>query len=124
MLLLTKELETRFATIGCQDGKGDEAIVITKFFTPDSCWTWLATEYDPESRTFFGYVLGHEHEWGYFTLEELESTKGPLGLHIERDLYFTEQTVRQTRQQIGGHRREQLQHRDHQSQTERLRQHP
>ena len=30
-----------------------------------------------------------ESELGYFTLEELESIHGPLGLAIERDLSFT-----------------------------------
>jgi len=29
-----------------------------------------------------------EEEWGYFVLSELESVRGPLGLPIERDLYF------------------------------------
>ena len=28
-------------------------------------------------------------EWGYFSLTELESLKGPYGLGIERDLYFS-----------------------------------
>ena len=37
---------------------------------------------------FFGYVIGLEEEWGYFVLSELESVRGPLGLAIERDLYF------------------------------------
>jgi len=37
---------------------------------------------------FFGYVIGHEEEWGYFLLSELESVRGPGGLTIERDLYF------------------------------------
>jgi Protein of unknown function (DUF2958) len=38
--------------------------------------------------TFFGAVSGFEFELGYFSLSELEQTTGPLGLHIERDLYF------------------------------------
>jgi len=29
-------------------------------------------------------------EWGYFSLQELESYKGQLGLGIERDLYWDE----------------------------------
>ena len=31
---------------------------------------------------------GQEEEWGYFVLSELESARGPLGLPIERDMYF------------------------------------
>ena len=37
---------------------------------------------------FFGLVFGHEREYGYFLLSELEEVRGPLGLPIERDLYF------------------------------------
>ncbi len=61
-----------------------------KFFTPDSNWTWYATEgqADEDDFRFFGYVCGQEEEWGYFVLSELESAKGPMGLPIERDLYF------------------------------------
>ena len=32
---------------------------------------------------------GLEDEWGYFLLSELKSARGPFGLAIERDLYFT-----------------------------------
>jgi hypothetical protein len=38
--------------------------------------------------TCYGYVHGLESELGYFTLEELESVHGPLGLAVERDLSF------------------------------------
>jgi hypothetical protein len=34
------------------------------------------------------YVVGLESEWGYFVLSELQSARGPMGLAIERDLYF------------------------------------
>ena len=88
MKLLTKELEAKLPPLYSQDGKGDEAIALVKFFTPDSSWTWYATEYDPNERVFFGLVDGLEKELGYFRLDELESVKGPLGLSIERDIYF------------------------------------
>jgi DUF2958 family protein len=57
-----------------------------KFFTPDSNWTWHASEFDGED-IFFGLVVGFEIELGYFSLRELEEAKGPLGLPIERDLH-------------------------------------
>jgi len=56
-------------------------------FTPWSNWTWYATEFDGKD-TFFGYVVGIYPEWGYFSLSELQSIKGPWGLGVERDLYF------------------------------------
>jgi hypothetical protein len=68
-----------------------DPIVRLKFFTPDSSWTWYATEGSPQGDdfTFFGYVIGHEREWGYFRLSELSSAQGPWGLPIERDRHFT-----------------------------------
>jgi hypothetical protein len=93
MKLLTKELEARFAKVGSQEGKGDDTLIIAKYFTPYSNWTWFATEYDAANRTFFGMVHGFEKEWGDFSLDEMEEAKGPLGLGIERDLYFGEKKV-------------------------------
>jgi hypothetical protein len=67
--------------------KGLEALGQVKFFTPDSNWTWYASEFDGED-LFFGLVVGLETELGYFSLKELQEVHGPLGLQIERDLCF------------------------------------
>lgn len=75
-----------------------DKIAKIKFFTPDSSWSWYAVEYDKDEKIFFGYVNGHYPEWGYFSLEELEQTKGPLGLHIERDIHFKEQPFGQIKE--------------------------
>jgi hypothetical protein len=98
--LLTKELEGRFAQVGRQEALGEQAVVVAKFFTPDSNWTWWATEYEPESREFFGLVQGFEVELGYFSLDELESATGPLGLPIERDKFWEEQTLGEVRRAL------------------------
>ena len=71
-----------------QDGKGLEALALVKFFSPDSNWTWWATEFDPDQSIFFGLVEGFEKELGYFTLEQIEEARGPYGLPIERDIWF------------------------------------
>ncbi len=94
MELLIEGLKKRFAEVGCQDGKGDDAIVIAKYFTPFSDWTWYATEWIPESGTFFGLVDGMEKELGYFALAEFEDLNNsrPLAM-VERDQYFTECTI-------------------------------
>lgn len=92
MQLLTKELERRFAQVGRQEEKEDP-IVIAKFFNPARAGTWLATEYDPKERLFFGYVsiFGVPNdEWGSFSLDELETYIGPFGIGIERDFHFQE----------------------------------
>jgi hypothetical protein len=66
----------------------DDPIAWLKFFTPDSSWTWYMTEYDPEQRLCFGLVQGHDRELGYFSLEELEEVRGPMGLPVERDIWW------------------------------------
>lgn len=64
------------------------AIAPVKFFTPDAGWIWYGIEFDGDD-LFFGLVSGQEIELGYFSLSELESVRGQLGLPIERDLYYT-----------------------------------
>ena len=96
MKLLPKEIREQLPPLYSQDGKGGKAVVHVKYFTPSSSWTWLATEGEPvvdESGKevdfkFFGLVFGHEREFGYFLLSELEEVRGPMGLPIERDLHF------------------------------------
>ena len=95
MQLLTQELIKRFAKLGRQENTADP-IVVAKFFNPTGAGTWYATEYHPESKEFFGYVSifgDWNDEWGYFSLEELQSYQGKFGLGIERDLYFGEKRI-------------------------------
>ena len=95
MMLLTKENRKALPKLLAQDGKGKDAIAYVKFFTPDSSWTWYVTEQGvgSDSDTLFGLVDGHEKELGYFSLSELESVRGPLGLPIERDRSWTPKTL-------------------------------
>ena len=65
-----------------------DPLVICKFFTPDSSWSWYCLEFDGED-LFFGWVVGFEKELGYFRLSELLQARGPFGLPIERDLHFS-----------------------------------
>ena len=87
MKLINNEIIKKIPKLYEQDGKGLDAIAYIKFFTPDSNWSWYVTEFDGKD-IFFGLVDGFEKELGYFSLAELEGVKGPLGLKIERDLYF------------------------------------
>lgn len=113
MKMLTEEIRARIPGLYSQDGKGDEAVVHVKFFTPWGRWTWYATEatafmadgtelrlsavsldalLDPSSDVedvhFFGLVDGPEPELGYFSLREMQEIRGPAGLRIERDIHF------------------------------------
>lgn len=101
MRLLTKALRKQLPKLGATDG-GDQQICVAKFFSPDSNWTWLPIEFDGED-TFFGAVSGVEFELGYFSLSELEQTTGPLGLHVERDLYFNPTPLSEIRKQYDRH---------------------
>jgi hypothetical protein len=91
MKLITKELLKKLPKLYETENKEDPT-VICKFFTPWSNWTWYATEFDGKD-IFFGWVVGHECELGYFSLKELESVRGPYQLSIERDLYFDPQPL-------------------------------
>ena len=97
MKLMTKTLQKRFAEIGRQEHIKDP-LIVAKFFNPTGEGTWYATEYDPKTGIYFGYVSifgDWNDEWGYFSLDELQSYKGKFGLGIERDLYFPEQRASQ-----------------------------
>ena len=86
MKLLTADLRTQLPQLYSQE-EVEEPKAIAKFFTPDSNWTWYASEFDGVD-TFFGLVDGFEKELGYFSLKELESLRGAFGLPVERDLWF------------------------------------
>lgn len=88
MMLLTKANREALPALYSNENKAASEIpVVVKFFTPDSNWTWYATEFNGED-TFFGFVIGFEGELGYFSLSEIQGARGPLGLAIERDRHF------------------------------------
>jgi hypothetical protein len=106
MKLLTAELRAQLPPLYSQE-KTEDPTVHAKFFCPWSNWTWFATEGEPDEEDFrlFGYVCGHEEEWGYFVLSEMEEVRGPRGLTIERDLHFKpgpfSQVIEQYRRERG-----------------------
>lgn len=83
MMLLTKALRKQLP----RQARGRDPMIYCKFFTPDSSWTWYVMAFDGKD-IFFGYVDGFFPELGSFSLAELQSVRGKLGLPIERDLYF------------------------------------
>jgi hypothetical protein len=89
--LLTDQLRARLPPLYSQEAAADP-VVYAKFFLPGTAWTWYVTEGSPEDEDykFFGYVIGLEHEFGYFLLSELEGVRTALGLKVERDLNFKE----------------------------------
>jgi hypothetical protein len=95
--LMPEAIANQIPTLYGQEQRGEEAIAHLKLFTPWTNWTWYASEYDPEQRICFGVVVGHEREFGYFSLIELEEIRGPAGLKIERDLHWTPKPLRECR---------------------------
>jgi hypothetical protein len=96
MKLLTAEIRRLLPALD-EDAGGGDAVAIVKYFTPDSSWSWHAVcgGQQGDDFIFFGLVDGYEKELGYFSLAELESARGPLGLRIERDLYWRPRPLRQ-----------------------------
>ena len=92
--LLDKASRERLPALYSNEEIGLDADAHVKFFTPDSNWSWYASEFDGED-IFFGLVSGFEVELGYFSLKELKSVRGPLGLPIERDLHFEPRTLKE-----------------------------
>lgn len=97
MRLLDEALIKRFAEVGCQ-AMEEDPIILAKFFNPTGAGTWYATEYDANRNDCYGYasIFGDwNDEWGYFSLDELQSYTGPLGIGIERDLFWEEKRASQ-----------------------------
>lgn len=111
--LLSHTVAAKFPAIYATDDTPEESRpVVAKFFDPCGAGTWYAIEADAlvagrgeegewipladaakEGRAiadvkFFGLCYIEEPELGYFLLSELATYRGPLGIGIERDLYF------------------------------------
>lgn len=72
----------------------DDPLVVLKWFSADGNRTWYITEYDGQD-TAFGLIVGFETELGYVSLTEIKAARGPMGLRIERDLWFEPTPVTQ-----------------------------
>jgi hypothetical protein len=79
--------------LGSQEARGDDALVVVKYFFPAGRYTLYVTEADFEEDDvrLFGYCLSpfgeDSDEWSYASLAELQSLR-VRGLTIERDLHF------------------------------------
>ena len=102
MILLTKAIRKTMPKMYSTEKLDDnEKVIRVKFFDPSSQWTWYAIEGEPVlddngvevDYRFFGYVIGHEKEFGYFSLNELKSIKNRFGLCIERDSHLGKCTL-------------------------------
>lgn len=113
MKLLTKEVIELLKGHGLYSGENvppEKKQVLVKFFSPSGRYTFYVTEAnavlpdesevpmeklngtEPSDVLFFGFCvspLGEDcDEWGYASLNELQSIRGKFGLGIERDIFF------------------------------------
>jgi Protein of unknown function (DUF2958) len=65
-----------------------DPLIHVKLFTPDAGWRWYVTEYDAEQRLAVAFVPGAEGEWDEISLDDLAAIRGPMGLGVERDLFW------------------------------------
>ena len=87
MKLITKEIAAKLSK-NTGDANVDKPHL--KLFNPVGAATWLISRYDEKANRLFGLCdLGMGHpELGYVSLNELESLVLPMGLTIERDMWF------------------------------------
>ena len=116
-VLLPESLKERMPALYSQEQETDP-LVVCKFCDPVGSWTWYAYEGSPVDEdgyydtnkpkvdyVFFGLVVGHVAELGYFSLEELKTAKegmrGLRALPIERDVWFTPTRLSEVKRQHG-----------------------
>jgi hypothetical protein len=103
MELMPQEVAAQLPKLRSQDGLGEDARVVVKYFTPDGGWTWFVMEGDSAEEgdwELFGLVKSPrvpEGELGYFLLSEIRAGRGPLGLPIERDLFWRPKVLKECR---------------------------
>lgn len=90
MKLMPQELREQIPHLYSTEEQSDP-LVHVKLFTPDADWSFFITEISIDDNVCFGLVVSPfvpNGELGYFTLEELKTVNGNLGLPIERDTWF------------------------------------
>lgn len=114
MNLLTKELEKNIPPLYSQENNPDP-MVVAKFFFPAGSATWWIIEGewqepniidvdDKRDYLMFGLCMLYtpqEAELGYVSLNELASVKGPLGLTVERDMYWEPVPLSKVKERLG-----------------------
>ena len=107
MQLITDEIITRSMQLGTQDGRGDSAIVIAKFFTPSAGATWFITDVASEGLIEEGLAFGFAYlgphlaeyaELGYVSIDELQMGTGMTA--VERDINWIEETLGEAKQRL------------------------
>lgn len=74
----------------------DDPLCKVKLFTPVGRGSWFIAGFDPDTGLAYGVADLFEREVGDIDLNELAAVRTrPFGLPIERDLYWTPQTIKE-----------------------------
>ena len=95
MKLLTKKITEQAQKQYKKGDNIDDQMIVAKFFNPMGSWTWYLMNLHEDKDYAWGIVDGFAVEMGSFSMSELQSTKLPLGLGIERDILFQPIQARQ-----------------------------
>jgi len=81
--------------MGTYDKVAQEDIIISvRLFALNSAAVWLIAEYNPETKMAFGYADLYGQgpaggaEWGYISIDELESLRFSIIPQVEKDKHF------------------------------------
>lgn len=101
--LMTEDVGASIPAIGASEQDNtDDVICPVKLFSPYAGWRWYITEWNSETGLCFGLVEGFETEFGYFDLNELAEVTVLGGVPaVERDLYWSPQTIGEIRVMAG-----------------------
>ena len=91
MKILTQEILAAFKKQGKTGNKSAKDIkIVLKLFSPVGAATWYIYEKETDDIYWAFVNLGDYEmsECGTVSMNELMSLRLPLGLHIERDMYF------------------------------------
>ena len=88
MKLLTKKISDDAKAQYDKGSSLEDQMIVGKFFTPWSNWTWYLMNMHEDENYCWGIVQGNALEMGSFLIQELKAVDGPFGLKIERDKYF------------------------------------
>lgn len=108
MKLITKEIESAFERQGYTGDKQPKDIkVIMKLFNPVGVGTWYVYEKEDDDIYWAFVNLGDPMmaECGTISMSEITSLRLPMGMKIERDMYFGNHTLQEVIDKVksGGH---------------------
>lgn len=98
--LMTKELEEKMPKLyETEDIEIEDKVALVRYFIPNTYSQWFGIEYSKEENLMFGYAsIFYDpscDEFGYFSLDELESIILADMFKVERDETFVPTTMKE-----------------------------